>query len=285
VIMAAKACEDIGVEHLRPVTNKIELGRRTQYANALLHGGWPYVEGGVGPLPCPASIPDCNGFGIPTDWKRKGAVCRDVVIAFRGTDFDSLDDWLANHASCRSRTSTSGRAQIKNIVAKIERYPCYQPGTTIIATGHSLGGGLTQHAAYANSKIRYVYAFDPSLVTGFVDLSETLREKNTKNLPIGHVYEHGEILAYVRYGAEERVPAAAVRPAGAARALQRARLTEKLLDWKAAPPHVVASLPVATPEDRAVAGCDAMAVRTTLSATSLSIVRRGVVCDSRAETR
>ena len=35
------------------------------------------------------------------------------------------------------------RVQIKNIVAKIERHPCYQPGgTTIIATGHSLGGGL-----------------------------------------------------------------------------------------------------------------------------------------------
>ena len=112
-------------------------------------------------------------------------------------------------------------------------------------------------------------------MTGFFDLSEILREKNAKDLPIDRVYEHGEILAYVRYALKNAFPP---RPCDPQVRLVRfnalegrvvaqhnmARLTEKLLEWKAAPPRALQFLPVATPEDRAVAGCEATAARTKL---------------------
>jgi hypothetical protein len=287
-IMAAKAYEDLGGQNLHPVTHKIDFGRQTQMANALLRGGWDYVEGGIGPLPCPVSKPDCNGFGIVTGgleyqiWKRKGAVCREVVIAFRGTDSDSLDDWLANLRWFTRLLPIADeyvqvQAQISNIVAKIERYACYRPhATAIIATGHSLGGGLAQHAAYASGKISYVYAFDPSPVTGFFDISEIFRQENATHLPIDRVYEHGEVLAYVRYVLKNIFPPRPCDPqvrlvrfnalAGSAIAQHNmARLTEKLLNWTVASsprPRVVPVLPVATPDDRIAAGCTIVVART-----------------------
>jgi len=82
------------------------------------------------------------------------------------------------------------------VVAIAERQGC---AGRIVAVGHSLGGGLAQHVAYANPKIRTAYAFDPSFVVGSTDF-------NLLGLPIyregrnfDYVYEHGEILALLRY--------------------------------------------------------------------------------------
>jgi dienelactone hydrolase len=57
-----------------------------------------------------------------------------------------------------------------DFVAAIEWDKCFVRGTTrIIAVGHSLGGGLAQQAAFVEPRIRHVYAFDPSVVTGSTD--------------------------------------------------------------------------------------------------------------------
>lgn len=71
-------------------------------------------------------------------------------------------------------------------------------GLKIFAAGHSLGGGLAQHAGYSAYGISDVYAFNPSPVTGFYSIEAHVREKIVKNLRVLRMYEHGEVLAYCR---------------------------------------------------------------------------------------
>jgi hypothetical protein len=61
-----------------------------------------------------------------------------------------------------------------------------------------LGGGLAQQAAYMSEYIRKVYAFNPSSVTGYYSVDKVDRERNEKGMTIYRIYEHGEILAYLR---------------------------------------------------------------------------------------
>jgi pimeloyl-ACP methyl ester carboxylesterase len=99
------------------------------------------------------------------------------------------------------------RDHIGNFVAHIERDKCYRSGATqIAAVGHSLGGGLAQLAAYSDPKIRRVYAFDPSMVTGYYSVDPRNRDENVKGLRMERIYEHGEILAYARYVMRQFIP-------------------------------------------------------------------------------
>jgi pimeloyl-ACP methyl ester carboxylesterase len=135
-------------------------------------------------------------------WVRGGKnSCREAVVLFRGTVATSFDDWLANFHWFHRMTPVDdyydqARGNIVDVVKIAEGQGC---AGRIIAVGHSLGGGLAQHVAYANPKIRTVYAFDPSFVIGSTDF-------NMLGLPIyrdgakfDYVYEHGEILAFLRY--------------------------------------------------------------------------------------
>jgi hypothetical protein len=47
-------------------------------------------------------------------------------------------------------------------------------------------------------KITRVYAFDPSPVTGWFSVDRQIRETNATGLHIERIFEHGEILAYLR---------------------------------------------------------------------------------------
>lgn len=147
-----------------------------------------------------------DGLGVQV-WARegaRGAYCTEIAIAFRGTDRRQADDWLSNFRAVTRVLHLYDQyeqvqAHIGGILGRIERLPCYRKGkTSIVATGHSLGGGLAQQAAYQNGRIRRVYAYDPSFVTGHYDLKPELRHDNEKGLRIERVYEHGEVLAYTR---------------------------------------------------------------------------------------
>ena len=70
--------------------------------------------------------------------------------------------------------------------------------TEVVAVGHSLGGGLAQLAAYSDHRIRRVYAFDPSMVTGYYSVDPPHRDRNVQGLRMERVYEFGEVLAYGR---------------------------------------------------------------------------------------
>jgi pimeloyl-ACP methyl ester carboxylesterase len=95
----------------------------------------------------------------------------------------------------------------------IEHDPCYrQGGSQITAVGHSLGGGLAQLAAYSDPRIRRVYAFDPSMVTGFYSVDPPHRDRNVQGLRIERIYEFGEVLAYGRLIMLHSIPLSPCNP-------------------------------------------------------------------------
>ena len=179
----------------------------------LNRGGWHCRFGVAGNLPCPPRLgPDCKpvgGLGFHV-WRRmQGGTCREAVIAFRGTDRNDRGDWTSNfrflyRLAPRFDQYDQVRTHIRRVVRQIKQSGCN--GALLVATGHSLGGGLAQQAAYADGTIRYVYAFDSSPVTGIFDVSAILRERNVQGLGIDRAYEAGEILVLPRILIENIVP-------------------------------------------------------------------------------
>lgn len=82
----------------------------------------------------------------------------------------------------------------------------------IISTGHSLGGGLAQQAAYATDGISTVFAYAPSSVTGFYDVDKKRRDDRKKKIRIYRIHERGEILAYLRRVMKALFPVVPVNP-------------------------------------------------------------------------
>lgn len=141
-----------------------------------------------------------GGLGVQLWVQRSQGICRAAVIAFRGTDLTSYDDWVANLHWFHSGVGIydqydQARDNISVIVREAERRGCTGK---IVAVGHSLGGGLAQHVAYAHAKIRTVYAFDPSFVVGIGDIAPELLARNRKDRYFDYVYEQFEILAFPR---------------------------------------------------------------------------------------
>jgi hypothetical protein len=166
-------------------------------------------------VPCTEPLP---GLGVQI-WVRKGDVCSEAVVAFRGTDGGSADDWLSNFRFLlRALPLYDQYEQVQdhtpNFLRKITSDRCFVRGRTkIVAVGHSLGGGLAQQASYMDRGIRRVFAFDPSFVTGFNDVNVIpVRDKNVRGLEIERIYEHGEILAYPRFLLRHLVPPTACNP-------------------------------------------------------------------------
>ena len=159
-----------------------------------------------------------HGLGVQA-WVRNGAVCSEAVIAFRGTDPNSLSDWTTNLRWFLPLLPLRDQYEqvqdhAADFVDAIEQDRCFVRGTTrIIATGHSLGGGLAQQAAYVEPRIRHVYAFDPSVVTGSSDARarQTMSETGP-GLRIDRIYDHGEVLAYLRFAQRQLAPASACNP-------------------------------------------------------------------------
>jgi pimeloyl-ACP methyl ester carboxylesterase len=144
-----------------------------------------------------------DGLGVQI-WARKGVRCPEAVIAFRGTVGGNKGDWESNfHWILRAFPIYDQYEQVRDhvgdFISHIEHDKCYHGGATeIIAVGHSLGGGLAQLAAYSDRRIRRVYAFDPSMVTGFYSVDPPNQDRNVHRLGIERVYEFGEVLAYPR---------------------------------------------------------------------------------------
>ena len=139
-----------------------------------------------------------------------------AVLVFCGTDFKSFGDWFSNFnpltkfIPCTWNQYKETRHLAPKIIALLQKeYPGVKK---IIAVGHSLGGGLAQHAGYSNKDINIVYAFDPSPVTGFYDIEKIEREGNSEDLKILKIYEHGEILAYMRLVLRPFNPISYIKP-------------------------------------------------------------------------
>jgi hypothetical protein len=136
-----------------------------------------------------------------------------VAVTFGGTVFTNITDWEANLRWFIPRhqdeytivVTTFGRDFVTDYLQRSNRPEfSFLREADIFSTGHSLGGGLAQEFAYAlpeNSsvpRVKKVFAFDPSPVTGFYSIGKKRRDHNTKNLAIDRIYERGEILAILR---------------------------------------------------------------------------------------
>jgi len=186
----------------------------------------------VGPLPLPgwrmwANFPsggliqEALRVGLFVEvWEKHASDPPVIAVVFRGTEVTSWKDWESNlrwflwfvpwHED--QYTVVSKRVGQEFVDRLVQRRP--DLGRTdikpirVVATGHSLGGGLAQHLSYsmpptssngiAVPRVSGVYAFDPSPVTGWYSVEGELREANAADLRIDRVFEHGEILAYIR---------------------------------------------------------------------------------------
>ena len=195
----ASAC---GADDPRDCDTGADDERATRWLNE-----WRYVWSCDGPDECgvrtPGQSAPVGGLGVQI-WARKGIACPEAVIAVRGTVGGDKGDWESNfHWILRAFPIYDQYDQVRDhivdLIAHIERDRCYRKGSTeIVAVGHSLGGGLAQLAAYSDASIRRVYAFDPSMVTGFYSVDPPNRDRNVQGLGIERVYEFGEVLAYGR---------------------------------------------------------------------------------------
>jgi hypothetical protein len=160
---------------------------------------WKCMFGLSETLPCPQRYRDCHPHGVPDlqVWRRDNPFCNELVIAFRGVKSMDPSDWsYLRWLLPRLDENESMQARVEDIATKTG---CRRAGTKIIAVGHSLGGGLAEETAYANGRIRYVYAFDAFPVAGFVTPDSSIRARNKIGLGIDNVYEAGEILSIPRF--------------------------------------------------------------------------------------
>lgn len=136
-----------------------------------------------------------------------------VVVAFGGTAGTSLDDWQANLRWLLAPLHLRDQFVVLSdtfLPAFVEAYRqrSAAPGggwlksAQVVSTGHSLGAGLAQRFAYALNagsgvpRVREVYAFDPSPVSGKRGVEGW--EAAADGLTIYRVYNRGEILASLR---------------------------------------------------------------------------------------
>lgn len=175
--------------------------------------GWKMWEG----FPSPKTIQEALRVGLFVEVWEKESSPAVIAVVFRGTEATSWKDWVSNLRWFLPR-HTDQYSLVAQRVGKefVDRLVKDRPGikstggpeVRIVATGHSLGGGLAQHFAYsmppASSegiplpRTSSVYAFDPSPVTGWYSLDSALRTANAKGLTTDRAFEHGEILAYAR---------------------------------------------------------------------------------------
>jgi hypothetical protein len=156
-----------------------------------------------------------NGLSFRTWIKQRPNRSPVAAIAFRGTRADQVDDWKSNFRwVTRILPGDDEYNVVQHLTLKLIAQIDQETGvpTELVTTGHSLGGGLAQQAGYKSSRITRVYAFDPSPVTGYYDLDRTERKEASVGKRIYRIYEHGEILAYLRLLMKAFYPVADLDP-------------------------------------------------------------------------
>jgi pimeloyl-ACP methyl ester carboxylesterase len=167
--------------------------------------GWRCVAGWHNEIPRTRSgqatwaVP---GLGVSI-WRYRGTC--NLAVVFRGSDFTEWEDWRANLRGLLPFSLTKDQYDyvswgFENVVA---RAGCGQRGT-LVTVGHSLGAGLAQAAAFSNSgkrnpRVKYVFAFDPSPVTAWLEQDPDKILERSRFLAVDRVYEVGEILQAVRF--------------------------------------------------------------------------------------
>ncbi len=147
-------------------------------------------------------------------WEKTGP-SREVVFAFRGTDFKEWDDWRSNARWFRLLRKRNGEGSDQYDTVHRECLRIHKRlressgGDKILfsTTGHSLGGGLAQHVFYSClPQMDRAIVFDTSPVTGYRDLEKaqqlqfqrSVYRETFPSYRILRIHEKGEVLEYVR---------------------------------------------------------------------------------------
>jgi hypothetical protein len=122
-----------------------------------------------------------------------------AFLVFRGTHIRA--DWISNlrwidfWLPLEDHYEQTARIT-EDVVRWIRKE--YGPSIEILATGHSLGGGLAQTAAYAScGEIATVFAFDSSPVTKHRAINACAPSATPR--AFYRVFEQSEILSYARF--------------------------------------------------------------------------------------
>lgn len=138
---------------------------------------------------------------------------RQVVVAFGGTAASSVDDWEANLRwtlalfGPKDEYTVLTDTFVPTFVQEYQRREnepnwAWLKDASVISTGHSLGGGLSQRFAYSLQaksgvpSVKEVYAFDPSPVSGKRSSPDFAEQAH--GLTIYRIYNRGEVLASLR---------------------------------------------------------------------------------------
>jgi hypothetical protein len=174
----------------------------------------------------PALETDANRQQLFFEVWQKGLPGEIVAIVFRGTVPKKWQTWAADfrwliplhedqYTIAAENLSIDFAAEVSKRIANGSVFK----DVLLVSVGHSLGGGLAQEIAYALPgkpdipRITQVYAFNPSPITGYRSVPSAQRDINTKTLDIYRIFEHGEILAYVRLLTSYVIPPSATDPA------------------------------------------------------------------------
>jgi len=119
-----------------------------------------------------------------------------VLIAFKGTEFYSVSDWFSNLSWLTQLIPIKNQYDYaREAVAKIilmAKSAANGKKISIITTGHSLGGGLAEHIAYAFPRTSAI-VFDSSFVVNRYRLAEPFVDAQ-----VVHVFDKNDELTFVR---------------------------------------------------------------------------------------
>ncbi len=157
-------------------------------------------------------------------WTRQIENKIEAVIVFKGTTINIVSDWI-----CNLRWLTQNPFlkhifrfffwdyyhQVQSLTPKLiecikKNFPTQY--IDFVSTGHSLGGGLAQQAAYTTNDIKKVFAFNSSPVTGYKDIKKQDRLHNEMGIEISRIYQYGEILFFFRKVAKHFHPLTTINP-------------------------------------------------------------------------
>ena len=174
----------------------------------------------------PALETDANRQQLFFEVWQKGLPGEIVAIVFRGTVPNKWQTWAADlrwliplHEDQYTIAAEKLAIGFAKVVSERIANGSLIKNVQLVSVGHSLGGGLAQEFAYALPgkadvpRITEVYAFNPSPITGYHSVPSAQRDINTKMLTIYRIFEHGEILAYVRLLTSYVIPPSATDPA------------------------------------------------------------------------